>query len=89
MKHHGAHLILLQYLSESAIDPLRVQAHTELTNDQTTPRLQQLPIRTEQRQQIHHEARKVFVLRIRRDLGEELKIVTQNLLGRIGKHLEE
>ena len=53
---------------------------TELADDQTPSVLQQTTIRTEQFEDISHEAREVELFGGHRDLGEEFEIVLDHLM---------
>ena len=88
---HAAHLVGLEDLCASAVDPLGVQSTAELPNDEAAARLEELAIRTEQLKQARHQASKVILsgrsagpVAEGADLGEKLEIGAQDAFRRVG-----
>lgn len=74
-----AHIILLQDLGDCPEDPLGVEVQAQLSNNQTSPRLEQPSIGAKQLEHVDHEAGKVCLLGGSRDLGQELQVMLDNL----------
>ena len=56
MGNRHTDLFFLQDLCERPVYPLGVEVQAELSDDETTPRLEEPPVRAEKVQQVHHES---------------------------------
>ena len=70
-----SHLFLFEDFSECLVDAFCAEVEAQLSNYQTSTRLEQPSVCAEKIQQIDHKCFEIAVIGSRRDLGKKLQIV--------------
>jgi hypothetical protein len=70
-----AHLFLFKNLGERLVDTFRGEVEAQLSNYQTSTRLEQPSVCAKQIQQVDHKGFEIAVIRRGRDLGKKLQVV--------------